>query len=83
MLKTLYETFATLYSEIVSNNPTLASEHALAQEQEVYSGSTKLTYRNVSIPSFDRERQNEKYSPGHDILRRRSEETSQTNVHLA
>ena len=48
MLKSLYEGFVNLYSEILSENPSLASDHALAQEQEVYEKSTKLTYRNVS-----------------------------------
>ncbi|KAI5124909.1 hypothetical protein M0805_007337 [Coniferiporia weirii] len=51
MLKTLYETFANLYSNILVNNPSLASEHALLQEQEVYEKSTKLTYRNAVISS--------------------------------
>lgn len=49
MLKTLYEAFASLYAEILSKSPTLASEHALGQEQEVYDKSTKLTYRNVRL----------------------------------
>lgn len=47
MLKTLYETFADLYSDITTA-PALAAEHALAQEAEVYDKSTKMTYRNVS-----------------------------------
>lgn len=48
MLKTLYDCFAELYSDILESNPTLASEHALQQEQEVYDKqSTKFTYRNV------------------------------------
>lgn len=49
MLKTLYEHFAELYSEISASNPTLASDHALSQENDVYNDSTKLTYRNVRI----------------------------------
>ncbi|KAL5508315.1 REX3 [Sanghuangporus vaninii] len=51
MLKTLYECFTELYSEILESHPTLASEHALAQEQEVYDKSSKLTYRNAVISS--------------------------------
>lgn len=47
MLKTLYEHFIVLYESLLSKNPTLASEHALRQEEEVYKKSTKLTYRNV------------------------------------
>jgi RNA exonuclease 1 len=47
MLKTLYEHFVVLYDTILPLNPTLASEHALRQEEQVYSKSTKLTYRNV------------------------------------
>ncbi|KAG5639273.1 hypothetical protein H0H81_004934 [Sphagnurus paluster] len=46
MLKTLYEHFAVLYHEILPKNPTIASEHALKQEEEIYSKSSKLTYRN-------------------------------------
>lgn len=48
MLKTLYEHFKALYADILSVQPNLASEHALLQEQEIYAGATKHTYRNVS-----------------------------------
>ena len=34
MLKTLYDHFLELYSNIIKLNPTLPAEHALAQEQE-------------------------------------------------
>ena len=47
MLKSLYDHFVILYEKILPTNPTLASEHALKQEQEVYAKSNKLTYRNV------------------------------------
>lgn len=47
MLKTLWEHFKVLYHQIHEKNPTLAAEHALKQEEEVYNKSTKLTYRNV------------------------------------
>ncbi|EJD01091.1 uncharacterized protein FOMMEDRAFT_110616 [Fomitiporia mediterranea MF3/22] len=49
MLKTIYEHFAELYSDILGREPSLASGHALAQEDEVYQSSTKLTYRNAVI----------------------------------
>lgn len=48
MVKNLYEHFTVLYNAILPSNPTLASEHALRQEEEVYKKSTKLTYKNVS-----------------------------------
>lgn len=49
MLKSLYDHFAVLYAAILPANPTLASEHALRQEEEVYQKSNKITYRNVRI----------------------------------
>ena len=52
MLKTLYEHFVVLYEKILPSNPTLASEHALKQEEEVYLKANKLTYRNVGISSL-------------------------------
>lgn len=47
MLKTLYDHFVVLYAAILPANPTIASDHALKQEDEVYKKSSKLTYRNV------------------------------------
>jgi RNA exonuclease 1 len=47
MLKSLYEHFVSLYGAIITDSPTLASEHAFRQELEVYDKSTKHTYRNV------------------------------------
>lgn len=47
MLKTLYDHFSVLYEAILPTNPTLASEHALRQEEEVYKKSNKQTYRVV------------------------------------
>ncbi len=47
MLKTMYDHFVVLYEKISPANPTLAAEHALKQEEEVYQKSSKLTYRNV------------------------------------
>ncbi|KAG0709725.1 ribonuclease H-like protein [Suillus ampliporus] len=52
MLKTLYEHFVVLYDAILPLNPTLASEHALRQEEQVYNKSNKLTYRNAVINSI-------------------------------
>jgi len=51
MLKTLYDHFSVLYGAILPRNPTLASEHALRQEEQVYKKSNKLTYRNVRLPN--------------------------------
>lgn len=47
MVKKLYEHFIVLYENILQRNPSIAAEHALKQEEEVYNNSTKLTYRNV------------------------------------
>ncbi|KAJ7498823.1 ribonuclease H-like domain-containing protein [Mycena latifolia] len=49
MLKTLYDHFTVLYEAILPTNPTLASEHALRQEEEVYKKSNKQTYRVAII----------------------------------
>lgn len=49
MLKTLYEHFLVLYHSISSLSPSLAADHALRQEEEVYKKSSKLTYRNVKL----------------------------------
>ncbi|KAJ3970559.1 hypothetical protein EV361DRAFT_915324 [Lentinula raphanica] len=51
MLKTLYDHFVVLYEKILASKPQLASDHALKQEQEVYSASNKFTYRNAVIQS--------------------------------
>ncbi|RPD67194.1 ribonuclease H-like protein, partial [Lentinus tigrinus ALCF2SS1-6] len=51
MLKTLYDHFVVLYEDISRFNPTLAAEHALKQEEEVYQKSVKSTYRNAVISS--------------------------------
>jgi hypothetical protein len=47
MLKTLYDHFVVLYHKILPANPSLAADHALKQEADVYKKSTKTTYRNV------------------------------------
>ncbi|KAI9001042.1 ribonuclease H-like protein [Trametes punicea] len=52
MLKSLYDHFVVLYEKILPTNPTLAAEHALKQEEEVYKKSTRLTYRNAVISSI-------------------------------
>lgn len=43
----LYNNFLTLYDQVLAQQPSLASEHAIRQETEIYARSTKLTYRNV------------------------------------
>ena len=50
MIKSLWEHFKVLYENIMARNPTIAAEHSLAQEEEVYKKATKLTYRNVRTP---------------------------------
>ncbi|KAG8218586.1 ribonuclease H-like protein [Butyriboletus roseoflavus] len=52
MLKTLYDHFVVLYENLLPSNPTLASEHALRQEEQTHKNSTKLTYRNAVINSI-------------------------------
>ncbi|PCH41072.1 hypothetical protein WOLCODRAFT_69616 [Wolfiporia cocos MD-104 SS10] len=52
MLKNLYDHFCVLYKAILPTNPTLASEHSLRQEEEVYKRSNKHTYRNAVISSI-------------------------------
>jgi RNA exonuclease 1 len=49
MLKSLWDHFVVLYNAFFPQNPSLASEHALRQEQEIYERTTKSTYRNVII----------------------------------
>ncbi|KAF8205066.1 ribonuclease H-like domain-containing protein [Pholiota molesta] len=49
MLQSLYNQFVILYECLLPSNPSLASAHALKQEQEIYAKSTKLTYRNAVI----------------------------------
>ncbi|KAG6866436.1 hypothetical protein C0991_003954 [Blastosporella zonata] len=49
MLKTLYDHFLVLYHPILPKNPTIAADHALKQEEDVYKKSSKLTYRNAVI----------------------------------
>lgn len=61
MLKSLFEHFQILYQDILARNPTLAAEHALRQEDEVYQKVSKITYRHVrtqSAPSITRRRLN-------------------------
>jgi len=52
MIKTLYEHYKVLYEDILPQNASIAAEHTLKQEQEVYEGSTKLTYRNAVLSSI-------------------------------
>ncbi|KAH7914206.1 ribonuclease H-like protein [Hygrophoropsis aurantiaca] len=52
MVKSLHDHFLVLYEAVLPENPTLASEHALRQEEEVYKKANKLTYRNAVISSI-------------------------------
>ncbi len=47
MLKSLYDHFVALYDAVLPQNPSLASEHALREEEEIYERTSKSTYRNV------------------------------------
>ncbi|KAF8266868.1 ribonuclease H-like protein [Lactarius quietus] len=49
MLKLLYNGFVDLYGAILPERPSLANEHALRQEQEIYERTTKSTYPNVIL----------------------------------
>ncbi|VDB90083.1 unnamed protein product [Peniophora sp. CBMAI 1063] len=49
MVTLLYNNFLTLYDQVLAQQPSLASEHAIRQENEIYSRSSKLTYRNAAI----------------------------------
>ncbi|TFY68617.1 hypothetical protein EVG20_g3475, partial [Dentipellis fragilis] len=46
MIKNLYDHFIVLYDAVLPLQPSLASEHALRQEEEIYARTTKFTYRN-------------------------------------
>ncbi|THH19866.1 hypothetical protein EW146_g1402 [Bondarzewia mesenterica] len=52
MLKSLYDHFVILYNALLPQDPSLASEHALRQEEEIYSRANKITYRNAVITSI-------------------------------
>ncbi|KAI0005018.1 Rexo1 protein [Russula compacta] len=52
MLKSLYDHFVILYNAVLPQNPSLASEHALRHEQEIYERTTTSTYRNTVITSI-------------------------------
>ncbi|KAF7301748.1 Exonuclease domain-containing protein [Mycena indigotica] len=49
LLKTLYDHFVVLYDDIPGISTSLASEHALRQEQEIYDKSNKQSYRVAII----------------------------------
>lgn len=52
MLNFLYDHFVALYDAILPQSPSLASEHALRQEQEIYERTTKSTYPNTAKTSI-------------------------------
>lgn len=47
MLQQLFQHYCILYEDILKSNPSLASEHALRHEDEVYHKANKFAYRNV------------------------------------
>lgn len=47
MVENLYNHFVVLYETVLPRHPSLAAEHALKQEDEIYQRTTKFTYRNV------------------------------------
>ncbi|KAG8920627.1 RNA exonuclease 3 [Tulasnella sp. 418] len=49
MLSALYKSFLKLYEGIQAEHPSLASEHALEQELEIYGKTNKATYRSAVI----------------------------------
>lgn len=49
MLTFLYNGFSDLYGAILPQSPSLAHEHSVRQEQEIYERTTKSTYPNVII----------------------------------
>ncbi|KLO08284.1 hypothetical protein SCHPADRAFT_944602 [Schizopora paradoxa] len=49
MVKNLYQAFSDLYEDLLKANPELPSDHALAQEVEIYEKSNKITYRSAAI----------------------------------
>ncbi|KAI9467018.1 hypothetical protein BJY52DRAFT_1235906 [Lactarius psammicola] len=59
MLNMLYNNFIALYDAILPEGPSLAREHALRQEQEIYERTTKPTYTNTAKTSIASLRQRE------------------------
>jgi hypothetical protein len=47
MVENIYDHFRVLYESILPKQTSLAAEHALKQENEIYQRTTKITYRNV------------------------------------
>ncbi|KAI0318701.1 hypothetical protein OF83DRAFT_1056421 [Amylostereum chailletii] len=52
MLQNLYDHFVVLYDAVLPQQPGIAAEHALRQEEEIYTRSSKVTYRNAIISSI-------------------------------
>ncbi len=78
MLKSLYEHFKVLYEQITDKNPTLAAEHSLKQEEEVYAQTTKTTYRHVRVTPLNVTLNNRITVLGCHPLYSSPQETSQT-----
>ena len=79
MLKSLYDHFVVLYNAILPQNPSLASDHALRQEQEIYERTTKPTYRNVILSRLVLAAGNLIFSDRYHLYRL-SQETRSANI---
>lgn len=82
LLKSLYDHFVVLYDAILPQQPSLASEHALRQEEEVYARTTKATYRNVGPPIHLPRCCHSAVYTGRHIMHRISQISSPPYIHL-
>lgn len=80
MLKLLYDHFVVLYNSVLPQNPSLASDHALRQEEEIYGRTSKATYKNVIISRLDLTAAGSLTFPDRYHLYCHSQETRSTNV---
>lgn len=82
MLKTLYDHFLVLYDTILPTNPTIASEHALRQEDEIYQQASKTSYRNVYLVSASiATKRYSHFVAGNDTVGSFAQETRYTRLH--
>ncbi|KAI9508949.1 Rexo1 protein [Russula earlei] len=90
MLKLIYDHFVVLYNAVLPQNPTLASEHALRQEEEIYGRTNKSTYRNTVITSIAALKKrptptslaHSSIGTAGDLAARREESDAQTSLQL-
>ncbi len=80
MLKSIYDHFVVLYNSVLPQNPSLASDHALRQEEEIYERTTKATYRNVILSRLVLTAAGSLTFSDHYHLYCRSQETRSANV---